>query len=560
MQAQLAARGVEADRDSDRLSQAARFVTHLQLQLAELDRREQQLNDQANALLEQQLIAKRAAKVVQEQLAHSRHELHQQSAQLLESEETLRQRVLILKQQEEDFARRFESFQLERDTFQKTQQAEKTAFELDRQARLEEFQAEQARWRAEQERVREQVAADEQQATRRLVQAREAFQAEQAQLRKAVEAEQAGAWGEVEQFRADFAREMERERAQLETLKAELHAAHASERAEWTQQCEAEQARVTALKTDLQQQRAEQERVNLQWAEHRKEEKRQHLEALEEISRERLGGLDLREREIQQREIDLQKRFRLHEDHLDRTRRDLATQRAEMEWQQQQQRIWIEQVETSIRQRLGQMRHFRDLLAQRERCLADEQSLFTRQRQESESQLQHQRDNLSQERARTAEIRQVEVQTLLTQQSRIEQEVEQLATQRAEAAEIAQQLVNHLQQLQRATQHGTDDSPANHLAQVVNVLSRQIVELEASRKSLSELQQEQRTENIRLSAWIEARESWVQEREAIFNRQLEELSQREQMCQAERETWRSERIQVEQLIRNLVQQLENAAA
>src|SRR5690606_9953535 len=106
----------------------------------------------------------------------------------------------------------------------------------------------------------------------------------------------------------------------------------------------------------------------------------------------------------------------------------------------------------------------------------------------------------------------------------------------------------------------TDVQRSSHLSQVVSILSRQLVELEDNRKQIAEQQQVQRIENLRLSEWIESRETWVQERESVFSQQLEELSRRERICQQERETWRKERIEVEKVIRDLVQQLESAAA
>jgi len=560
MPAQLAYQDPETDLETDRLSQAARFVTHLQLQLAELDRREQQLNEQANLLFEQQLVAKRAAKAAQDQLVQQRRELQQQAEVLAESEETLRQRVLVLRQQEEDFARRFTSLQAERDQYQQQQAEDQAHFQEELRLKREEFQEEQRRWHEAQERLKEQFRAEQASSEQRLTDSRLAFQAEQERIRQTIEAEQAGAWDEVEQHRIRFAEEMERERAQLQSLQRDLEENQARERAEWITQRDGQQAELDALKDDLQLQRSEQERLNLQWIEHRKEEKRQHLETLEEISRTRLGSLDLREREIQQREIDLQKRFRLHEDHLERARRDLSVQKSEMEWREQQQRIWIEQVESSIRMRLGQMRRFRDLLTQREKSLVDEQHLFQKQRVEVEQQLQHQRENLTIERVRTAEIRKEEVRTLLERQAFLDQELEQIADDRRQAVEVTAQFSQILQQLHAAIQESPNDLPASHLTQLMQIVSQQIVELEESRKQLTEQQQHQRAENIRLSAWIESREAWVQEREAVFSQQLAELSKREQICQTEREAWHKERIQVEQLIRQLVQQIESASS
>jgi len=76
---------------------------------------------------------------------------------------------------------------------------------------------------------------------------------------------------------------------------------------------------------------------------------------------------------------------------------------------------------------------------------------------------------------------------------------------------------------------------------LMQIVSQQVVELETSCKQLTEQQQPQRAEKYQR-----------------FRQQLAELPKREQTCQTEREAWHKERMQVEQLIRELVQQTESA--
>lgn len=560
MQAQVALPVGDEEEDLDRLSQAARFVTHLQLQLAELDRREQQLNEQVAAFHAQQVLARRAAISAQQKAEQERSDLLARAEQVTESEETLRQRVLILREQEEEFAARFEKFLEEKDAFRQQMLQEKQELEKDVQLKLDELNQTRQQWRAEQDQHRARLLAEQEQVRSEIAKSRREFQAEQDRLREAIKAEQEGALGEVEKLRTEFSAEMVRQRSELEEHRRTLHEALAEERTQWERQKEADTEEIARIRQQLQQDVAEQQRLNLQWAETRKEEKRQWQASLEEMSRSRMEGLDLRERELQQREIDLQKRFRLHEDHLERMRRELSSQRSDLEWQEQQQRIWVEQVENSIRMRLGQMRTFRNLLSQREQSLAEEQETFARHRKETEQQLQKQREQLLMERERTAEIRQEEVRTFYARQTQLEEVEVRL---REEREKVSEAVAGFHELIQKVTSSsaGEDLSTLDeHLRQAMALLSQQILDLEESRRHLLELQQQQRNENVRLSGWIQSRDVWVTERETIFSKQLEELSLREQLCQQERDAWRNERIQVEQVIRNLVQQLESSQA
>jgi hypothetical protein len=91
----------------------------------------------------------------------------------------------------------------------------------------------------------------------------------------------------------------------------------------------------------------------------------------------------------------------------------------------------------------------------------------------------------------------------------------------------------------------------------MTIISRQLSELEDARRQLQEQQQLRRQEDLELSAWIETRESWIREREEEFHSQLARLTQSERQFQSERDQWRGERIQIEQIIRDLVRQLES---
>ena len=112
-----------------------------------------------------------------------------------------------------------------------------------------------------------------------------------------------------------------------------------------------------------------------------------HRREVEALRAERLAEVDRREADVSRREIDVEKRARFHEDHLDRVRRDLADQRRDLERERQRQRVWIEQVEESIRLRLSHVRRYRDLVAQREQSVEHERELHLQSKQVSDHEI-----------------------------------------------------------------------------------------------------------------------------------------------------------------------------
>jgi hypothetical protein len=218
-------------------------------------------------------------------------------------------------------------------------------------------------------------------------------------------------------------------------------------------------------------------------------------------------------------------------------------------------------MEASLQLRLAQMRNFRDLLAQRERCLAEERRAFEAQRRDSEAQCQQERAALLAEREHAEAFRADELRLRDARRQRLSVELDQIERRREEIDALHARLAILLADLQRslpAHEETPGEAPASHLVQLLQLIARQLAELEESRRQLTAHQQARREEDLALSAWVEAREAWIRERETAFERQLEDLTEREQHWRGEREQWRSERMQVEQLIRDLVLQLESA--
>ncbi len=541
----------EIDAD-DQLSEAARFVTHLQLQLAELDRREQQLNTQIALAEEQQQAVRRDTLRLADATTAANQAFAARQKQLQQAELELQKREETLAQQLAEVAQLTEQLQLDRVSFSQMQETqrqqaaeqieqERLAFQeecLVRQMELTEQRSEWERERAEHQ--------------RELKRQQQAWLQEQQEERRKLAESEAALQATAAEARAQFLEQIEQDRLLAERKISEERQQIQEERREILAEVEAERERIREERLLIQSQREEQDRLNQQWAEHRRAERRDHLQELEEIGRERLAALDQREAEIHRREVDMQKRIRLHEDHLDKARKELATQRDAITWQQQRHRQWAEQVEQSVQLRLSQIRHFRDLLTERERSLAEEQALLAKQRDEQTSWTAMQRESLLSERRQFHEMQHRERQLYDIRQERLDLETVQFH-------EMCQRLHPLLERLQTFVA-GCPADPASGDAESLNTAANLLVEqlgiLEETQRQLSAQQQIRREEEVRLTAWIERRESWMSERETSFNQQLSELIARESAWQAERERWHQERLEVEQAVRALVMSLE----
>ncbi|MFN6951313.1 MAG: hypothetical protein ACK4NE_01795, partial [Albidovulum sp.] len=129
------------------------------------------------------------------------------------------------------------------------------------------------------------------------------------------------------------------------------------------------------------------QQLGVQTAQEYAERQQKVAAELEQLRKDKLAALDLREQELSQREINTEKRFRFHEQHLERLRQSLQAAQSEHEQQRQQDRLWALQVEETIRLRLAHMQRFRDLLSQRETLLEKEQERFATVRREAEQEL-----------------------------------------------------------------------------------------------------------------------------------------------------------------------------
>ncbi|WP_437190857.1 hypothetical protein [Planctomicrobium sp. SH527] len=539
-------------------------------QQAEEIREQREALRQERQFLEQEL-QQRFAEEMQKAEAVRQADFAEREAQLAQLESSFATRVSDLEQVERSLLEQQEQLRVERaelETVRSTvlvesQQklvAEQDQLAADRAALI----AEREQLVLEYERLFDEVIKEKaslQESSNRLQAEFEAkFEAEKNEFRQAIATSELSMQADLELAKNQFVEQQETRQQTIIRHEEESRKLIEQERVRILSEIEEQQNAIHRERLELHGQREEQDRLNQQWAEHRRTERREHLQELEEISRERLAKLDLREAELERREVDFQKRFTLHESHLEKTRKELVSQKDTIAWQQQQHRVWAEKVEQSVQLRLSQIRRFRDLMSQREKCLADEQQLFERQRKETEDLLAMQREGLLSERQQFVEMKFRERELLDEQQTRLVTETNQFIEICGQLNPLLERFHSVLSQFETRPDplgEAADDS-APSLDDVVVLLSEQILAMERTQRVLSSQQSQYREVVTRFTEWMEQRETRLCERETLFTEQLQELKLREHVCQQERDQWHRERIEVEQVIRDLVLRVEQA--
>lgn len=359
----------------------------------------------------------------------------------------------------------------------------------------------------------------------------------------------------------DAVRELELERQQLRQLRESAEEEQRRWRADVETQSSSTKEKLAEHAQQLALERAEQDRLNEQWAAHRKESRRQHLEELEALRQEKIGALEQREKDLQQREIDLQKRVRLHEAHLEQSRAALLTQRSELEQDRQRQRTWVGEVETSTRLRLRQLLQFRDAVGEREQALDAERESFAVSVQKREDELQSQEQELT----RILQATRALADQGATLRDRLAGEWQVEISDWREAVADWDALVSDWQatmlQLQAQLASPADQEWVQRVRSIFDSLiattAAPLQQLGERTTQLTQSLAEHCDLRAELASWLGEREAMLLRREGDLQRQREAQSGRDARWQAERADWHAEREQAERIIRELVQRLES---
>ena len=398
-----------------------------------------------------------------------------------------------------------------------------------------------------------------------------------------------------QELRAREIKLAERESAH-DAYTAEVESRERSLAAEWETLAAARAAMKSELAQEIETERRElsegQRRLDIDSRQQqRRESEFEHSQALqlenqrremEAIRIDRLGEIERRDADVTRREIDVEKRARFHEDHLDRVRRDLAEQRRDLERERQRQRVWIEQVEESIRLRLIHVRRYRDLVAQREQSVEHERELHLQSKQVSENEilgirrlLQEQWLAFDQEKAaqlaelerRSADLTQrqaaLEIKSQTVEQLRSEVDLanQDLLEQRVIVTQVRAALDQTFGQHEIETQMEQMQARLHERwRQVRESLVEQRDEIETARQSLQRLRDEFRNERELLTTWVGQREYQLRAVEDDLTRERSLAQETENHWSAARERWREEKIEAENIIRGLLLQLEMMVA
>ncbi len=377
-----------------------------------------------------------------------------------------------------------------------------------------------------------------------------------------------------------FAGEVESREKSLATDWEAVAAARASLKSELAQEIETERYELAEGQRRLEIDSREFERQRSAFEnEHALELENQRRE-LEAMRVERLAKIEQHEADVSRREIDVEKRARFHEDHLDRVRRDLAEQRRDIERERQQQKVWSEQVEESIRLRLAHVRRYRDLVAQREESLETErdlltqaQSSFEKEQAGSRLRLDEQWAQFTQEQSEQNEFHARRTAELHQRQESLDSRAETLDRLRAEVDLANQQLLEQTvvigegraiiektigQPETEALLHTTREKLSEQWKHVRESLIQQRDEVETARLAIVKLRDEFRSERELVTNWVTQREAHLRTMEESLVSERTTTRDAEGRWTATRDRWRNEKMEAENVIRGLLLQLEIA--
>jgi hypothetical protein len=292
------------------------------------------------------------------------------------------------------------------------------------------------------------------------------------------------------------------------------------------------------------------------------------------------AALNEREATVTQSGIDLEKRTRLHEDHLTKLRGEIAEQRSELDRTRQRQRTWSLQVDESIRFRLAQLRRFRELLDQRERSFDTECELQRTQRESTERELARQRDALAVERvalAKEAATQQSEIrrqQDMLTAHSenldgrrqRLDKLRDELEATHQESLEMRMAVEQAFAEVARDVDEATAQERVQtarsnlfeYYRDLRESLNQRRHETEDAQRQLQEMRDNYREERDEQLQRLADREDELLNRQRILADEAARAAAHEAEWQAAQEGWRENRLEAERVIRDLIHQLERS--
>ncbi|QDT52511.1 hypothetical protein Pan44_05230 [Caulifigura coniformis] len=318
-------------------------------------------------------------------------------------------------------------------------------------------------------------------------------------------------------------------------------------------------------------------------------ELRERLE--EELSAERDGlrvereeldaravDLESREAALEQGHVDLDKRTRLHEDHLARLRSEISAERARLERETATRRVWASEVEHVNALRLRQIRKLRSLLERREASLVSEAELVREQHDAATQDVARQREQVVQDQEQLAQAIEDHARDVERHQEMLNLQAENLEGRRLRLDRLRDELDQERQetlesrlvvdQVYSQTVHALDVAAAQERVQAARTklfdhyrdlresLTRRRQECEQAQRQLIERRDGFQAERDEQLQRVAEREEHLAGRQLAMANQAEDFSRRESQFAAARERWRQDRLEAERVIRTLLRELE----
>lgn len=281
--------------------------------------------------------------------------------------------------------------------------------------------------------------------------------------------------------------------------------------------------------------------------------------------------------EFEQKRTLIENRIKFQENHLLRLRGQIEQDQHDFQRQQQIQQQQHEQNERIHILRMKQLDRFRDLLQQREQSLEKERTTYAELRRSVERYEVNQKQRMSDEHEIWKKDREAQKVELRRQQDmlalhaeNLERRRERLDTLRAEVEEThrgtlemrlaleegwAQLTQTEGEEAARERLEKAREGLANHYRQLRESLSVERQELDHSQELFHRHRDEFRQERQKVSEWVAERDEQIRLRSEQLRFEAEQLAVRNASWDEKREIWLQEKIQAEQIIRDLLQQL-----
>jgi len=308
---------------------------------------------------------------------------------------------------------------------------------------------------------------------------------------------------------------------------------------------------------------------------------RDELRVAREQLETREADLQSREAVLEQGHVDLDKRTRLHEDHLARLRSELSAERAQLERDTARRRVWADELEQTSTLRLRQIRKLRSLLDRREASLLSEAELVREQHEASTQDAARQQELVAREQEQLAQAIEEHARDVERHQEMLNLQAENLEGRRLRLDRLRDELDEERQetlesrlvveQVYSQTVHALDVAAAqervqtartklfDHYRELRESLTRRRQECEQAQRQLAERRDGFQSERDEQLQRVAEREEQLAARQLEMANQTEEFSQRESQFAGARERWRQDRLEAERVIRKLLHELEQGA-